>query len=48
MVTALALAGDLRFNPLEDTLTDANGNFCTFVHAVHMVLLSIMLISFMC
>jgi len=25
MVTALALAGDLRFNPLEDTLTDANG-----------------------
>ncbi|XP_065898559.1 aconitate hydratase, mitochondrial-like [Dysidea avara] len=25
MVTALALAGDLRFNPLEDSLTDANG-----------------------
>jgi aconitate hydratase len=26
LVTALALAGDLRFNPMEDTLTDKNGN----------------------
>lgn len=31
IVTALALAGDLRFNPLEDTLTGADGKFYMFL-----------------